>query len=71
MNRFESTRSSSVVAVCTIKHVVVNPVSVLPYTSEIFSDFVTVIQRKYLEKENRSLIKVSRFWPRTEKETEM
>jgi hypothetical protein len=37
----------------------------------MFSDFVSVIQRKYLEKENRSSIKVSRFWPRTEKETEM
>jgi hypothetical protein len=37
----------------------------------MFSDFITVIQRKYLEKENRSLIKLSRFWPRTEKETEM
>ena len=61
MNRFESTRSLRVIAVCTLKHVVIDHVSVLPYTPEILSGFVTVIQRKYLKKENRSLIKVSRF----------
>jgi hypothetical protein len=36
----------------------------------MFSDFVTDT-KKNLEKENRSLMKVSRFWPSTEKETEM
>jgi len=30
INRFESTRSSSLVAVCAVKHVVVDSVSVLP-----------------------------------------
>jgi hypothetical protein len=37
----------------------------------MFSDFVTVRQRKCLEKENSSLIKVSMFRPGTEKETKM